>query len=75
MFHGSTISEYNQGAVWVACVYPGEQIPVGATNPEELQYLPEGHGSQPEWLDNPICPLKAPAGHGNAAPDCVPMDK
>lgn len=59
----------------MAYVYPGEQIPVGAANPEEPQYLPGGQGSQPEWLDNPICLLKAPAGHGNATPDCVPMDK
>lgn len=57
------------------CVYPGEQTPVGAASPEELQYLPGGQISQLDLLDSPICLLKAPAGHGNATPDCVPVDK
>lgn len=56
-------------------VYPGEQTPVGAASPEVLQNLPGGQSSQPDLLDNPICLLKAPAGHGNATPDCVPVDK
>lgn len=60
---------------YVFSVYPGEQSPVGAASPEELQYLPGGQSSQPDLLDNPICLLKAPAGHGNATPDCVPVDK
>lgn len=48
---------------------------MGAASPEELQYVPGGQSSQPDLLDNPICLLKAPAGHGNATPDCVPVDK
>lgn len=62
-------------SVWFACVYPGEQSPVGAASPEERQYLPGGQSSQPDLLSNPICLLKAPAGHWNATPDCVPVDK
>lgn len=58
-----------------ACFYPGEQTPVGATSPGELQYLPGGQSSQPDTLDNPICALKAPAGHGIATPDSDPVDK
>lgn len=37
-----------RGLFGLACIYPGEQIPVGAANPEELQYLPAGQGWQPE---------------------------
>lgn len=70
-----SIGEHDEVCVQSACVYPGEQTPVGAASPEELQYLPGGQSSQPNLLDNPICLLKAPAGHGNATPDCVPVDK
>lgn len=57
------------------CLYPGEQNPDGAASPEEPQYLPGGQSSQADRLDKPICPLKAPAGHGNAAADCVSVDE
>lgn len=70
-----SVCEHNETRVWFACVYPGEQSPVGATSPEERQYLPGGQSSQPDLLNNPICLLKVPAGHGNAIPDCVPVDK
>lgn len=55
--------------------YPGEQNPEGAASPEEPQYLPGGQRSQADRLDKPICLPKAPAGHGNAAADCVPVDE
>lgn len=70
-----SIGENDVVCVQSSCVYPGEQNPEGAANPEEPQYLPGGQRSQPDLLDNPICTLKAPAGHGNATPDCVPVDK
>lgn len=66
--HDETCTEF-------AFAYPGEQTPVGAASPGELQYLPGGQSSQPDLLDNPICLLKVPAGHGNATPVCVPVDK
>lgn len=69
------VGEDDEVCVQFARVYPGEQTPVGAASPEELQYLPGGQSAQPDLLDNPICLLKAPAGHGNATPDCVPVDK
>lgn len=56
-------------------IYPGEQNPEGLARPEELQYLPGGQGSQSDLLDNPIWLLKVPAGHGNATPVWVPVDK
>lgn len=59
---------------WVF-IYPGEQNPEGVARPEELQYLPGGQGSQSDLLDNPIWLLKVPAGHGNATPVWVPVDK
>ena len=58
-----------------AFFYPGEQTPVGAASPEELQYLPGGQSSQSDSLDNPIRLLKVPAGHGDVTPLCVPVDK
>lgn len=48
---------------------------MGAASPEEPQYVPGGQSWQPESLEDPICPLKVPAGHGNATPACVPADK
>lgn len=61
--------------VYRPAAYPGEQNPEGEASPEEPQYLPGGQRSQANWLDKPICLLKAPAGHGNAAADCVPVDE
>jgi len=70
-----SVCEHDEVCVHFASVYPGEQTPVGAASPEELQYLPGGQSTQPDLLDKPICVLKAPAGHGNATPDCVPVDE
>lgn len=56
-------------------VYPGEHNPEGTARPEELQYLPGGQSSQSDLLDKPIWLLKVPAGHGNAIPDFVPVEK
>lgn len=42
------ICEHDEVCIQVSCGYPGEQIPVGAASPEELQYLPGGQSSQPD---------------------------
>lgn len=53
--------------------HPGEQLPVGVSRPEELQYLPGGQGTHWSLLDRPNWPLKVPTGQGKLTPDSEPV--
>lgn len=53
--------------------HPGEQLPVGVSRPEELQYLPGGQEIHWSLLDRPNWPLKVPTGQGKLTPDSEPV--
>lgn len=54
--------------------HPGEQSPVGASRPEELQYLPGGQGTHWFTLESPNWPLNVPLGQGKLTPDSAPIE-